>query len=542
MTMTFTPRPHQQKSHDEVWKKIDEKQSAIAFASPCGSGKTVSMAMDLLEASRRGWRASLYTHRKMLFDQTCEAMEQFGVSFSKRAAGFQPDLDQPIQIHMLQTEVARSIKATNDWGIHQANLWLIDEAHGMQSKAMHQIVSELKEIGGHGIGYTATPVGLAGMFDELVTCSSYSELINAGYLLPCHTYAPNEISTDGMSLNSTGEFSPDDLADRVKVPVIFGYVYEHWMKYNPEALPTILFAPNIKASMWFVDMFLSHGVSAAHIDGKYIYYGEKTEDGEKKLVDSTPENRETLREQSESGQIKVVSNRFVLREGISWNHLYHAILATVFGSLSSFIQAAGRILRSYKGLDHVVLQCHGGSPWRHGLVDQDREWEIGDTNKIIRDRITRSLKQGEETYLEPMNCIKCGRSYRAGESCPNCGAFTSKRSRAVIQLDGTLERVWGNRIEPKPEKSAARKEWDRMYFSTAKAKNSKRPMSWNAMIHLFQKKYPEFQVYKTIDNQARPRWAAFHGGEVTYLQTPPLQDKFLWECRVRDVPYKELMW
>jgi DNA repair protein RadD len=540
--MKFTPRPHQSKSDIEVWKKIDEKQSSICFASPCGSGKTISMAMILQEAAKRRWRASLYTHRRMLFDQTCESMEQFGLDFGRRAAGFEPDVDKPIQLHMVQTEVARSLKSTTGWGIHQAKIFLIDEAHAMQGKAISQIVDELKANGAHGVGFTATPVGLWSMFDELVTCSSYSELIRDGYLLPCHTYAPNEISTEGMGLNSTGEYSPEDLADRVKVPVIFGYVYEHWMQYNPSALPTILFAPNIKASMWFVDMFKSHGVSAAHIDGKYIYYGEKTEDGEKRLVDSTPENREILRQQSESGEIKVVSNRFVLREGISWNHLYHAILATVFGSLSAFIQAAGRILRSYKGLDHVVLQCHGGSPWRHGLVDQDREWEIGDTNKIIRDRIKRSLRQGEDDFLEPLSCIKCGRSYRAGDSCPSCGAFTSKRSRAVIQLDGTLERVWGQAIQPKPEKSPARKEWDSLYFSTAKARNSKRPMNWNAMVSLFKKKYPEFKVYQTIDNQARPRWAAFHGGSVTYLQTPPLHDKFLWECRVRDVPYKELMW
>jgi len=540
--MNFTPRPHQSKSHEEVWKKIDEKQSAICFASPCGSGKTVSMAMDLLEAHRRKWRASLYTHRRMLFDQTCKAMDEFGVDFGKRAAGSKPELDKPVQIHMLQTEVARSLKSTADWGVHDAKLWLVDEAHGMQGKAMHQLVDQLKERGGHGIGYTATPVGLWSMFDEIVTCSSYSELIKAGYLVPCHTYAPNEISTKGMSLNSTGEFAPDELAERVKVPVIFGYVYEHWLKYNPGQLPTILFAPNIKASMWFVDMFKSNGVSAAHIDGKYIYYGEQTADGEKRLVDSTPENREILRQQSESGEIKVVSNRFVLREGISWNHLYHAILATVFGSLASFIQAAGRILRSYKGLDHVVLQCHGGSPWRHGLVDQDREWHVGDTNKIIRDRIKRSLERGEEDYLEPLNCIKCGRSYRAGESCPDCGAFTTKRSRAVIQMDGSLERVWGTAIQPKPEKSPARKAWDQMYFSTAKAKNSKRPMNWNTMISLFKRKYPEFKLYQTIDNQARPRWAVFHGGKVTCLQTPPLHDKFLWESRVRDVPYGELMW
>ncbi|MTW08883.1 hypothetical protein GM524_13540, partial [Streptococcus pneumoniae] len=79
--------------------------------------------------------------------------------------------------------------------------------------------------------------------------------------------------------------------------------------------------------------------------------------GESLIVDGEElkSNRETRRQvldEVASGEIKVVCNRFVLREGFDLPQLYHGVLATCFGSICSYVQSVGRILRSHPSLEH----------------------------------------------------------------------------------------------------------------------------------------------------------------------------------------------
>src|SRR5690606_19790965 len=117
-----------------------------------------------------------------------------------------------------------------------------------------------------------------------------------------------------------------------------------WCELNPDRLPTILFAPGVKESIWFAEQFHSKGIRAAHIDGDDIWI-----DGE--YYTSNHQLREEIRKMSESGELPLVTNRFVLREGIDWPFLAHGIFATVFGSLASYLQSGGRLLRNHPSLD-----------------------------------------------------------------------------------------------------------------------------------------------------------------------------------------------
>ena len=57
---------------------------------------------------------------------------------------------------------------------------------------------------------------------------------------------------------------------------MFGRVLDHWRKLNPDGRPTILFAPGVAESIWFVDEFARNGIRAAHIDGEDTYLDGET--------------------------------------------------------------------------------------------------------------------------------------------------------------------------------------------------------------------------------------------------------------------------
>lgn len=94
-------------------------------------------------------------------------------------------------------------------------------------------------------------------------------------------------------------------------PGLFGRLVESYRKHNPKQVPTILFAPGVKESIWLADQFNRAGIRAAHIDGDAIWVdGAWTETG--------PAARKELKEMAESGWVKIVCNRFVMREGLDW--------------------------------------------------------------------------------------------------------------------------------------------------------------------------------------------------------------------------------
>ena len=175
-------------------------------------------------------------------------------------------------------------------------------------------------------------------------------------------------------------------------------------------------------------------------------------------------------------------------------------------------------------------------------MDQDRDWAVGDTNKTIRDAVKKSREAGEELSLEPMICPKCARTYRPGDACPACGAFSAEYSRTVIQVNGDLKQIKGPAIKPKAQKPYAKKCWDDIYFPVKNSKSGARGMSWHTMLAVFKNKHPDIMVYQTVDNTGRDRIAAFHGGKITFLPTPPLNDRLLWDGRVKDTQGGEILW
>lgn len=447
----------QDRAFTDILAALEGDERRLCFYGPTGFGKTRIMIRLIEWATNNSWDVHLYTNRRLLCAQIKGVLESHGISPGMRAAGYEPALLRPVQLCMTQTVGARDYQ-------HDADLVLIDEAHIQKGETMRSILDRYREQDGTAIGFTGTPLDLD-FYDKLILGATLSECFDCGALVEAEHFAPDEPNLSNIRKYQIGvDLSEADNRKAIMRPGIEGRVFSHWKKLNPHAEPTIGFGPDVGGSLYFAEEFYRRGVRSAHIDGSNVWL-----DGEW-IGHNNEDAREHVLDLVRSGHVPIVWNRYVLREGIDVPEFKHGILATVFGSLSSYIQSCGRLLRACDGKTSAVIQDHGGNWHRHGSINADREWGLYLTNhRAVSERHER-LRQRKE--LEPVVCPECGLARFPGpKPCPRCGHIATKYTRVVVQSDGTLKeysgRIYRERIVK--EKADTAKRWERYYWGQKRA-------------------------------------------------------------------------
>lgn len=457
--------PNQTRGFGACVDAIERGVKRLCVTSPTGSGKT-QMMLDLIQwAVEKRWPVALYTQRRMLYEQTCRGLDKAGIDYGKRAAGHEPNSFPDVQMCMTQTEL-QAVYKREYRTLHNAKLVLIDEMHQFCGRTCQKIMTDHVDTGAACVGYTATPLDLEGV-DELLIAGWMSECLKIGALVKPETYAPDEPNLRHIRKYQVGQDLTE--ADNVKAimrPGVFGRVLTAWKKHNPDGKPTLLFGPDVAGSLFFAQEFIKAGIEAAHVDGEQIWMG-------KQFHPTDDETRIELARRSKAGEVKVVCNRFVLREGIDWPWIEVGCFATVFGALTSFLQSGGRLLRAHPGKEKCTILDHGGNWHRHGSLAVDRHWQLGMTNH--REAAERQDRLREKKEQEPITCPQCGKVRSAGPTCPACGFTMHQRARLVVQIDGTLKKVTGEVYKPRKERMAPNTQqlWERMYYRA-------RSKKWNA--------------------------------------------------------------
>jgi superfamily II DNA or RNA helicase len=230
--------------------------------------------------------------------------------------------------------------------------------------------------------------------------------------------------------------------------------------------------PQTKKPTQFMHL-LTMSRSESHACTKYCLQMEATWKPEDVWCVRTPSGNIITRRH---GSVTVMGN---CREGINMPHIGHCIFACVFGSLKTYLQAGGRALRAHPSMDRVTIQDHGGSYLRHGSLNADRDWVLG-----MKGYVETGLRQEamrEKPDSEPIRCVACGMMRLSGPKCPFCGHVCHKRSRAVIQIDGSLKMVDGPAYKPHrvAVKADTQKLWERYYYGAKrKGRTFKQAMAW----------------------------------------------------------------
>lgn len=442
------PWPHQLRGVNGVLAVLCRGERRILLTSPTGGGKTRMEQMLALHLLQQGRSVDLHTNRKMLLEQLSASLDAARLPHGIRASGYEYDPEHRLQVCSVQTEHARRSQAS----LREHDVAIVDEGHLFDNASSKAILDRYRAY----VLVTATPLGMAHMADELVQAGTNSELRECGAIVMARHVGPTEPCLKKLKATEGKDLTESQQRKAMPPKRIWGNVFEKYHETNPDRRPSILFAPGVPESLWFAKAFCENGISAAHIDGEDVWINGT-------LAKSSRQARDDVIGGSMDGSIKIVCNRFVLREGIDMPWLYHGIFATVFGGLQSYLQAGGRLLRAHASLDHVVVQDHAGHWWRHGSLNADRNWRLTDTDSTCYHQRADRIRGKKES--EPWRCPACDTILMA-RRCSFCGYEGQKRARVVQMLDGSLAEMSGpvfrpRRISRRPD---GPKRWERMYY------------------------------------------------------------------------------
>lgn len=491
------PWPHQLRGVEQAIEKI-KPGSTICVTSPTGGGKSKMMEAIVRYGLAHNMKVDLKVCRKLLRDQLMDVFSRAGIRYGVRAAGFDDQFDpsQPVQICSTPTENARINKEDSAWETTGADIILVDEAHMQVGAKFIELLKRQAEEGACVIGFTATPIGISGFYRELVVAGTNSELRGCKAHVPAIVKAPFEFDLHKIGRNAIGEYNAGEVTKKIYSTAVVGKIFDNWRGHNPEARPTLIFAPDVAASIWLAEDFTARGVRAAHIDAKQVWY-----DGELHN-DHSGEKRKKIIEMFREGDIQVLSNRYVMREGIDLPEIYNLIIATPFGSLKTYLQSVGRVIRySSETPDHVLICDHGGNYYEHGSPNMDRDWEeiFWLTEEELHEQEKKKTQEQEEGDM-PITCPKCGLVRKSGSRCPEppigCGEEGTFRGKIVIQKDGNLEFKQEAQIikEKQPPIKTPQQLWDALFWAARNSK-SNRATSFKQARVLFKKKYGFYPPY-----------------------------------------------
>lgn len=324
--MAFDRWPNQILAMEQAIDRFDRGIKKFCISSVTGSGKSFVL-QDLCTHAviDRQWQVALFTNRKLLTNQLAQGLIKSDIHFGVRAAGFESwtDANAPIQICSAPTEVSRVLKARSrakerlatdeevqrDYKLFPAQLVLIDEAHLLKGSRMQEIIREYRDLyDAYIVGVTATPLGIGGIYDELIVVSNNSQMRDCGALVLAESYEP--VVMDMSKIYKAKHELPSQEAMEKEVQSMWtqhlvGSIFEHWKKLNPEEKATIGFAPGVKESLGLAHEFWKKGVGAAHISGSGLYMNGK------EYKSTAPEDRDEIFAKLKDGSVKAVFNRFV---------------------------------------------------------------------------------------------------------------------------------------------------------------------------------------------------------------------------------------
>ena len=414
----MTLRPYQNQLANDIRAAFGSGANRPLAVSPTGSGKTVLFSYITSQVLKRGSRVIIVAHRREILDQISATLKRVGVPHGFIQAGKSAST-QPAMVASIQT-LARRLDT-----VPAPDLVIIDEAHHSVSKSYVQMFAAWPTA--KFIGVTATPErldgkGLGAMFDRMVMGPSVQWLIDNGFLAQPVYYAPREVVDLSQVHTVAGDFDRSEAEEIVDTPRITGDAVTHYVRFCNRQR-AVAFCISVAHAQHVADIFNSCGIPAASIDGTL-----------------DPEVRKQRVEDLTAGKILVLTSCELISEGFDLPAVNAAILLRPTHSLSMHLQQVGRALRPYPGKTNAIILDHVGNCLRHGLAEQERDWDLSGREKRLK----------KSSLVETKQCSKCFAIF-AGTVCPQCGSQREIAVREIEEVDGELQRLSIEDISKKRE-------------------------------------------------------------------------------------------
>lgn len=277
-------------------------------------------------------------------------------------------------------------------------------------------------------GLSATPwtKGMGKYYDDLIIVSTTKALIDAGRLSPFEVYAPSHPDLSGVK-TVAGDYHEQQLSEAVNTSGLVADIVKTWQE-KAENRPTLVFAVDRAHAKHLQERFQAAGVAAGYQD-----------------MDTSREERETIRRAFRAGIMPVVCNVGTLTTGVDWD-VRCIVLARPTKSEILFTQIVGRGLRTAEGKADCLILDHADNHLRLGFVTDIHHTELDDG---------KPKKAKERHAALPKECPRCHYlrpPRQMTQPCPQCGHVLIKPSpgagwatREKQERDGTLHRFTGQR-------------------------------------------------------------------------------------------------
>ncbi len=97
----------------------------------------------------------------------------------------------------------------------------------------------------------------------------------------------------------------------------------------------------------------------------------------------------------------------------------------------------------------AILLDHAGNMLRHGLPDDDREWELNSEKK-------KKKKVSKVPEVKIRVCEKCYSAHSPAPTCPYCGFAYPVVGRDIEEVEGELAEINANMVRAQRRKEIAK--------------------------------------------------------------------------------------
>lgn len=402
----------------------------VALQAPTGAGKMEMLLLIALLCIQKGRKPLFVCHlREILDDAKQRAREHYGFE--------------------LQTASIHSITLGDNRP--EADVILYDEVAHLPASKFRRLLELYPEAWLVGAGATICrsddrPLS---MFERLIVAATYSELIQAGRIVPAKVWQP-EKQVNGLA------------TDPVKA----------YLKYA-SGKRGFVFTLGIENSEALALEFRDAGVPCI-------------------AVHSKSKERNTALARLASGDLTLLVSDALLTEGVNVPSAEVCVLASAVNFVGQYMQKTGRVLRSYPGKQHATVLDLVGASLQFGMPHMDREF-------------TLEGKKFDRSVIPTLRvCQYCGYTQLSGglecESCDFTFPIIARRRPTIHSME--LREVFD--FEATPE-SAKRKEFDRLVGggqpidwvirSYKEVFSEKPPQSWLAALPP-ERKRKEYENWK----------------------------------------------
>lgn len=366
-------RPYQQATIDLLLSRLESGRKAPLVVLPTGAGKTVLIVTLTGRhlARSEAHRVLVVAHRRELISQAADRLRAAGIDVEELHPDAEPNPGARVVVASIQTLLARG-------EFPPATLVIFDEAHHYAADDWSELTKAYADA--IRIGFTATPCrsdgrGLSPAFDSLAVGATIKQLTELGHLVPCRVIAPER-----------------PLRSRQLVCTPLDAYRQH-----ASGRRTVVFAEFVADAQQFREDFVTAGINAVVVHGEMPHV----------------EREQALRAHREGGAVLI--NVMVLTEGWDSPETSVCILARGCGSVGTYLQIVGRVLRPAPGkAEALVVDLTGRAFHTHGSPDEEREFSLIGKGIRAKNRSNGSTCFVCGSLVDSWPCDVCGHEPEGG--------------------------------------------------------------------------------------------------------------------------------